>query len=111
MHVESIADPIPSQRQISYCVAKKLAEKTLWKFIEEEKPSFTVTNFMPPLIFGPMLQKVPSVGKINFSNAQFHSIMNSAKAEGRKVPSTMFPGYVSRRVYSSLQRRRTNCAS
>lgn len=72
-----------------------MAEQALWKFVEEEKPSFTVTNFMPPLIFGPMEQKVASAEKINFSNSQIQSIMNSAKAEGGKVPSTMFPGYVS----------------
>jgi hypothetical protein len=51
---------------------------------------------MPPLIFGPMLQKVSSVEKINFSNGLLYNILNSAKAEGGKVPNTMFPGYVSR---------------
>ena len=76
-------------------MGKKLAEQALWKFVEEEKPSFKVTNFMPPLIFGPMLQKVAGVAKINFSNTQVYGIMNSAKAEGGKVPGTMFPGYVS----------------
>lgn len=81
--------------QISYCVGKKVAEQALWKFVEEEKPSFTVTNFMPPLIFGPMKQKVASAEKINFSNSQIQAILNSAKVEGGKVPSTMFPGYVS----------------
>jgi hypothetical protein len=50
---------------------------------------------MPPLIFGPMEQKVASAEKINFSNSQIQSIMNSAKTEGGKVPSTIFPGYVS----------------
>lgn len=84
--------------QVSYCVGKKLAEKALWQFVEEEKPSFSVTNFMPPLIFGPMLQKVPNVEKINFSNNLIRGIMNSALAEGGKVPNTMFPGYVSQRL-------------
>lgn len=75
-------------------MGKKVAEEALWKFVEEEKPSFTVTNFMPPLIFGPMEQKVASAEKINFSNSQIQAILNSAKAEGGKVPSTIFPGYV-----------------
>ncbi|KAL2419908.1 hypothetical protein ABEF95_008264 [Exophiala dermatitidis] len=88
---------------ISYCVGKKLAEQAIWKFIDEQKPPFSVTNFMPPLIFGPMFQKVPSVAKINFSNRQFHSILNSAKAEGRKVPSTMFPGYIDVRDLAKIQ--------
>lgn len=81
--------------KISYCVGKKIAEEALWKFIEDEKPSFTITNFMPPLIFGPMAQKVAGVDKINFSSSQIQSILNSAKAEDKKVPSTIFPGYVS----------------
>ena len=50
---------------------------------------------MPPLIFGPALQKIESVDKINFSTMQIYSIMNSAKKNNGTVPPTMFPGYVS----------------
>ncbi|EXJ70689.1 uncharacterized protein A1O5_05679 [Cladophialophora psammophila CBS 110553] len=88
---------------ISYCVGKKLAEKALWKFVEEEKPSFTVTNFMPPLIFGPMLQKVAGVQKINFSNSLIHAIMNSKKSESAKVPMTAFPGWIDVRDLAKVQ--------
>lgn len=76
-------------------MGKKLAEKALWDFVEREKPQFTVTNFMPPLIFGPMEQKVDSADKLNFSTSQIQSILNSGKAEGGKVPATAFSGYVS----------------
>lgn len=82
-------------KQISYCVGKKLAEEAIWKFIKEEQPSFTVTNFMPPLIWGPMLQPVKDVGRINFSNSLIGAIMDSKKSENGKVPNSAFPGWVS----------------
>ncbi|KIV96959.1 hypothetical protein PV10_00769 [Exophiala mesophila] len=97
-------DAIKAQNSyISYCVGKKLAEKAVWDFIEREKPQFTVTNFQPPLIFGPMEQKVDSADKINFSTSQIQSILNSGKAEGGKVPATMFPGYIDVRDLADLQ--------
>ncbi|OAP64523.1 hypothetical protein AYL99_00495 [Fonsecaea erecta] len=88
---------------ISYCVGKKLAEQALWKFMEEEKPSFTVSNFMPPLIFGPMLQRVAGVEKINFSNGLIYAIMNSKKSESGKVPATAFPGCIDVRDLAKVQ--------
>lgn len=79
---------------MQYCVSKKIAEKAIWKFIEEERPQFTVTNFMPALIWGPMLQKVESAKKVNFSDAIVQSVLNSGKSDSGTVPNTSFPGYV-----------------
>ncbi|OAL26636.1 hypothetical protein AYO20_09977 [Fonsecaea nubica] len=90
---------------ISYCVGKKLAEQALWKFVEQEKPAFTVTNFMPPLIFGPMLQKVTGVEKINFSDGLIYAIMNSKNSETGKVPATAFPGCIDVRDLAKIQIR------
>jgi hypothetical protein len=50
---------------------------------------------MPPLIFGPPLQSVENVTKLNFSTKQIHSIINSAKTDSKTVPKTAFPGFVS----------------
>ncbi|KAJ9616363.1 hypothetical protein H2200_000081 [Cladophialophora chaetospira] len=88
---------------ISYCVGKKLAEEAIWKFVKEEQPSFTVTNFMPPLIWGPMLQPVKDVGRINFSNGLIGAIMDSKSSEGGKVPNTAFPGSIDVRDLAKLQ--------
>ncbi|KIW11811.1 hypothetical protein PV08_09083 [Exophiala spinifera] len=98
-------DAIKAQHNyISYCVGKKLAEKALWQFVQDEHPSFTVTNFMPPLIFGPMEQNVTSVDKVNFSNSQILAIMNSAtSSDDKKVPTTMFPAYIDVRDLAELQ--------
>lgn len=50
---------------------------------------------MPPLIFGPPLQKVETITKLNFSTMQIYSIMNSAQTGSGTVPATAFPGFVS----------------
>jgi hypothetical protein len=76
---------------ISYCVGKKLGEQAIWDFVETEKPSFTVTNFMPPLIMGPPLQKVRDLTNINLSvNLIYHCFDGTTDT----VPNTMFPAYV-----------------
>jgi len=87
---------------ISYCVGKKVAEQALWQFVQEEKPSFHITNFMPPLIWGPMLQPVASASKVNFSNTLIHAIMNSKSSEGGKVTNTAFPGCIDVRDLAKL---------
>ena len=78
--------------QISYCVSKKLAVKAIWKFVEEEKPSYTGTNFLPALMFGPPLQQVRDLKKLNFSKAKLYSRFDGAN---RVVSATTFPAYVS----------------
>ena len=44
---------------ISYVSVKKEAELAVWRFVEEEKPPFSVTVFLPALIFGPPIQPGP----------------------------------------------------
>jgi nucleoside-diphosphate-sugar epimerase len=88
--------------QIMYCVAKKLSEQAIWKFVEQEKPQFHVTVFNPPLLFAPMQQNVKSADKANFSMALIYNIMNSAKSETGTVPNTMFPGYIDMRDLAEL---------
>lgn len=85
-----------NQQFVHYCVGKKVGEEAIWKFVKEEKPKFGVVVFLPGLIFGPMQQSVKGIDRINFSMQQVHSILNSGKSDGGKVPGTMFPAYVSR---------------
>lgn len=61
--------------------------------MQTEKPSFSVTVFLPPLIFGPpiqALQKPVSKG-INFSNDILYSLWNGTN---KRIPATMFPSYI-----------------
>ncbi|KAJ5440239.1 uncharacterized protein N7458_011237 [Penicillium daleae] len=96
-------DAINAQNSyISYCVGKKVAEEAVWKFVKDERPLFSVTNFMPPLIFGPPLQKVETITKLNFSTMQIYSIMNSAQTGSGTVPATAFPGFIDVRDLAEL---------
>jgi nucleoside-diphosphate-sugar epimerase len=76
---------------ISYCASKKEGEKAMWDFMEKEKPRFTLTVFLPPLIFGPPIQKVKTMKHINFSTDQFYNLFNGSNAV---TPGTVFPAYV-----------------
>lgn len=77
-------------------MGKKVGEEAVWAFVKEEQPAFSVTNFNPALIFGPMHQKVKSAEALNFSSGVVYGIMTSADSPNGdgKVPNTMFPAYV-----------------
>lgn len=77
----------------SYCSSKKEAELAVWDFIKTEKPSFTVTVFLPALIFGPPIQPVKDAKTLNFSAGAFYSLFSGENA-GKPVPGTMFPSYI-----------------
>lgn len=89
----SIDDAIAAQNAyISYCVAKAESEKAIWKYVEEEKPHYSVSVLLPALIFGPPLQPVPDLKKINYSTDVLYSLFNGTY---ETTPSTSFPSYVS----------------
>lgn len=79
---------------ISYCSAKKEGELAIWDFVKTEKPSFSVTVFLPGLIFGPPLQPVKSVKSLNFSVGLVYSLFNGSNPI---VPPTAFPSSVDAR--------------
>ncbi|KAH6712093.1 hypothetical protein BKA61DRAFT_644462 [Leptodontidium sp. MPI-SDFR-AT-0119] len=69
----TIEDAVKAQHPyFSYCVAKAESEKAIWKFVETEKPAFTVTN-------------------INYSSDVFHSLFNGTY---ETTPDTSFPSYI-----------------
>jgi nucleoside-diphosphate-sugar epimerase len=84
-------DAIKAQHPyISYCVAKAEAEKAIWKYVAEEKPHYSVSVLLPALIFGPPIQFVESLKKINYSSDVFYSLFNGTY---EVVPPTSFPSY------------------
>jgi hypothetical protein len=88
----TIDDAIKAQHPyISYCVGKAEGEKAIWKFVEDEKPSFSVSVLLPGLIFGPPIQPVTNLKKINYSTDVFYSLFNGTY---EVVPPTSFPSYV-----------------
>lgn len=94
----SIDDAIKANHPyISYCVAKAESEKAIWKYVEDNKPSYTVSVLLPALIFGPPIQPVTSLKKINYSSDVFYSLFNGTY---EVVPDTSFPSYV--RIFPCL---------
>ncbi|KAG4437215.1 hypothetical protein IFR05_007304 [Cadophora sp. M221] len=88
----SIDDAIKANHPyISYCVAKAESEKAIWKYVEDNKPSYTVSVLLPALIFGPPIQPVTSLKKINYSSDVFYSLFNGTY---EVVPDTSFPSYI-----------------
>jgi hypothetical protein len=64
--------------------------------VENTKPSYTVSVLLPALIFGPPIQPVSGLKKMNFSTDQFYSLFNGTH---ETVPPTPFPSYVSLSQY------------
>ncbi|CZT13810.1 related to flavonol reductase/cinnamoyl-CoA reductase [Rhynchosporium graminicola] len=88
----SVDDAIKANHSyISYCVAKAESEKAIWKYVEEQKPTYTVSVLLPALIFGPPIQPVASLKKINYSTDVLYSLFNGTY---ETVPDTSFPSYI-----------------
>jgi nucleoside-diphosphate-sugar epimerase len=89
----AIKDAIEVQNPyISYCVSKAEAEKAIWKYVEDEKPAYSVSVLLPALIFGPPIQPIKSVKKMNYSTDRLYELFNGTF---EVVPPTSFPSYVS----------------
>ena len=54
--------------------SKKFAEKAAWKFVEEEKPNFTLSTMCPPLVLGPIVHYLNSLDALNTSNQRIRNI-------------------------------------
>jgi len=76
----------------SYCVAKAESEKAIWQYVKAEKPHYSVTVLLPALIFGPPIQPVLDLKKMNYSTNVFYSLFNGTYDV---TPPTSFPSYVS----------------
>jgi nucleoside-diphosphate-sugar epimerase len=76
---------------ISYCSGKKEGELAIWDFVKTVKPSFSVTVFLPALIFGPPIQPVKDVNSLNYSSNVIYTLFNGSNAT---IPATSFPSFV-----------------
>ncbi|KAG8722972.1 methylglyoxal reductase (NADPH-dependent) gre2 [Ceratobasidium sp. 395] len=57
-----------------YYGSKTLAERAAWDFVEKEKPSYELIALCPPMVYGPVLQEVTDMSKLNTSSAAFYNI-------------------------------------
>ncbi|KAI5968025.1 GRP2 [Candida margitis] len=64
---------------VGYIGSKKIAEKTVWKFVEENKPKWEISIINPVYVFGPQAFEVKDKSKLNTSNEVINSILTAGK--------------------------------
>ncbi|KAJ7096592.1 NAD-P-binding protein [Mycena belliarum] len=67
-----------TDRHFVYLASKAHAEKALWAFIKDEKPEFSVTSIIPPVILGEAAQPFTSMGDINQSSTVLWRMVDAA---------------------------------
>ncbi|KAI1477453.1 hypothetical protein K445DRAFT_341194 [Daldinia sp. EC12] len=84
-HIYTEADwnPITEEQAYSsapfaYLASKTFSEKAAWDFMKDEKPGFSLTTINPPMVYGPVIHALPSLDKINTSNARFVSLLKGS---------------------------------
>ena len=86
------ARALKDNNYISYCSGKKEGELAVWNFVKEHHPPFTVTVFLPALIFGPPIEPLHGgVKGLHYSAGVIYSLMNGTYD---KIPDTTFPSYI-----------------
>ncbi|KAG4437313.1 hypothetical protein IFR05_007209 [Cadophora sp. M221] len=80
----AMVDYAYSSAPFAYLASKTFAEKAAWDFVKSEKPSFTLTTLNPPMVYGPVIHSLSSLGSINTSNARFVGLLKGS-------PSTPCP--------------------
>ncbi|GME85579.1 unnamed protein product [[Candida] boidinii] len=66
---------------LGYMYSKKVAEKTAWDFIENEKPNFKLTTFLPPLVIGPQVFEEFVKDKLEGSNGHAFNFVDMKVGE------------------------------
>lgn len=66
---EAVQSPI-----LGYEASKTFAEKAVWDFLHQEKPSFSITTMCPPIVMGPDLQKVSKLSSLSVGNEILYDI-------------------------------------
>jgi nucleoside-diphosphate-sugar epimerase len=76
-----------------YYGSKTLAEQAAWKFIDEEKPGFALTTVAPPMVYGPVKQKVESLDHVNTSTTLQRDLL-LGKFKNKDIPDMSVPLWV-----------------
>ncbi|KAL3449635.1 NAD(P)-binding protein [Aspergillus insuetus] len=74
---------------MAYCASKSLAERGLWDWVAESKPSFSVATICPPWIFGPTIDD--GSGKLNESTEVIWNLINGSRREA--MPENDFAAF------------------
>lgn len=75
----------------AYRAGKTFAEKAAWEFMEQEKPKFDLAVLNPPLVFGPVLQRLSTgADKVNTSNERIRNLVLGKWKEHGVPPTVIF---------------------
>lgn len=74
----------------AYCASKKLAEEAAWKWVDEHKPSFTLSTICPPWVFGPSINPITSLEHVGESTGLIWKLINGSF---KTVPEIDFAGF------------------
>ncbi|GFF74580.1 hypothetical protein CNMCM6936_006523 [Aspergillus lentulus] len=77
-----------SNASIAYCASKAFAERSLWDWVAEQKPGFSVVTICPPWIFGPSVDN--GSAKLNESTEVIWKLITGARKE---VPENDFAAF------------------
>src|SRR6266536_1826708 len=84
----------------SYCASKALAEKAAWDWMDEQKPSFTLSTINPPWVFGPSV----SGSSLDHLNESLQAIWKLINGSTKEVPPTDFAGFADVRDVAKAHR-------
>ncbi|KAH7031528.1 uncharacterized protein B0I36DRAFT_363207 [Microdochium trichocladiopsis] len=86
-----IGDAAAKDPVLAYLASKAMAEKAAFDYVEKNKPTFTVTTLLPPMVYGPVRHHVDSVKSLNTSSTDILRLFNGSETT---VPTTSFWGFV-----------------
>ncbi|GAA5824093.1 hypothetical protein JCM11251_001519 [Rhodosporidiobolus azoricus] len=69
-----------------YLASKTFAERAAWDFFEKEKPAFTMSTIVPPIILGPSLQPLSSLKDLKLSASAVRNIIDAEEIAPTAVP-------------------------
>ncbi|KAK4035216.1 hypothetical protein C8A01DRAFT_18094 [Parachaetomium inaequale] len=86
---------------IIYFASKVAAEKAMWKFRDEHKPTFTLTSINPAFVAGPPLVTPGSADEISMSNRLIPDVFAGKPLDQAGIPGA-YNGYVDIRDVARL---------
>lgn len=73
----------------AYCASKALAEKAAFEWMDKHGPNFTFTALCPPWIFGPHVDRIDDLKKLNESASALYGLLGA-----KEVPPIDFAGFI-----------------
>ncbi|OGM41061.1 hypothetical protein ABOM_010245 [Aspergillus bombycis] len=79
---------------LAYSTAKALAERAAWDFVKDNKPEFTISTIMPPMIYGPNINATTDLAKLNTSSMDIYRLISPQAKSSDPVPENLFWSFV-----------------